>query len=688
MQAAIANTDTPASGLGDGEDEGAFRAHVGRVPFPLVVLDLQHRPVQFSRGWLDQAQSLPLAPTPITDHFIGPALAEALTRCAEGKSATCQVEGRDERWWAATLSPWPSMSTPRRLVLNMREITETVRATFAALQAQQRLSMALKLDRSLVMETNLSSGEVYLQSMCNDLERFFLGRGVETTAHRDHQLGLKTAFEACAHQGAPFHLTYRLNRDDAVETWIDAIGERFESSSGTPDRVIIVFKDVTDRHHQQQRVEALAYRDGLTGLANRAAFQAAFSEATAAAQDRAEGLGVVMIDMDYFKQVNDTFGHDAGDALLKSLAGQLRRAFRQSDTVARLGGDEFAVLMRDVSDPQVLLRPIAALEALLRNPVQYNGQDFVISTSIGAAFHRPGETDGALVLKNADLAMYEAKAAGRGRSVLFQNTMRTRVEERLQVLRDVRRGLADREFSLLYQPIIELDTGTVATLEALVRWNHPDLGVLVPAAFATAFDDPEVAPLLSEFAFESVLEQLRTWMDAGLDPPPVAINVSATQLRDGRLIQELPGRLARWEVPGDKLSIEVNETMSSGRSDLTVSEAVRGLAACGVKVTLDNFGAGQGSLGNPRDYPVDRLKISKAFVSDFDPVIIGSILRLGQALGLQVVADGVEGGEALAAVRDLGCSHAQGFHFARPMSAQQATSYLGAAASGFDEAVL
>jgi diguanylate cyclase (GGDEF)-like protein len=384
-----------------------------------------------------------------------------------------------------------------------------------------------------------------------------------------------------------------------------------------------------------------------------------------------------MIDMDYFKQVNDTFGHDAGDALLKALAGQLRRAFRQSDTVARLGGDEFAVLVRDIADPNVLLRPVAALEALLKNPVQYNGQEFVISTSIGAAFHAPGEINAGLVLKNADLAMYEAKSAGRGRSVLFQNTMRTRVEERLQLLRDVRRGLSQREFSLVYQPIIDLGLDRVETLEAQVRWNHPELGPLAPAAFKQAFDDPEAAPLLSDFAFEGVLEQLRAWMDQGLTPPTVAIKVSPAQLRDGRLAREISGRLTRWEVPGDRLAIEVNETMSSP-GDLVASDTVRRLAACGVNVTLDNFGAGQGSLGNPRDYPVNRLKISKTFVSNFNPEIIGSILRVGQALGLQVVADGVEGGEALEAVRQMGCTHAQGFYFSQPMSAHEAGRYLNA----------
>lgn len=679
MAAPTAEPDERLNGLGNGEDEDAFRAHLSRVPFPLTLLDLDFRPLLFSRGWSNQAVTPEQPGVPITDHFAGSGLAEALTACIRGDTAVCQLEGTGERWWAATISRWPGHGPARRLVLNLREITDTIRATFAATQAQQRLSMALKLDRSLVHEINLRTGEVSLQSMCNDLERFFVARPAALTAQADDRPAVQAAFEACAQQGKPFHLTYRLDRDDGVETWIDAIGERFSDVSGAMDRVITVFKDVTERHRQQQRVEALAYRDVLTGLSNRAAFQAALAEAVAGAQERAEGLGVVMVDMDYFKQVNDTFGHDAGDALLKALAGQMRRAFRQSDTIARLGGDEFAVVLRDIRDPAVLMRPVAALEALLKNPVQYNGQEFFISTSIGVAFHAPGEPAPGQVLKNADLAMYEAKTAGRDRSVLFQNTMRTRVEERLQLLRDVRRGLAEGEFALVYQPIIDLVANRVEGLEALIRWRHPDQGMLAAATFSAAFDDSDSAPLLSDFAFEGVLEQMRAWMDAGLDPPPVAINVSAAQLRDGRLARELPGRLTRWGVAGDRLSIEINETMTSGRGDPGVSEAVRQLAACGLKITLDNFGVGQGSLGNPRDFPVDRLKISKSFVANFDPQVVGSILRVGQALDLQVVADGVEGDEALSAVREMGCSHAQGFHFARPMTAEDAGRYLRAA---------
>ncbi len=684
--AAIRPATGPLDRLIDGQDESAYATHIARAPVPLALLDLDMRPVVLSPGWKAEAATPADSGSPMMDHFVGSTLAEAQAKCLTGEVVTCQIESPpspsgETKWWAATLSAWPAGGTPRRLVLHLRDITEAILTAYSATQAQQRLMMALKLDRSIVIERNLRTGETALLSMCPDLDRFFAAGSPTQSAQDDDRQRLSAAYAACAREGTPFDISYRLKRDDGVETWIYAIGERFCDMTGTADRVITVFKDVTERHHQQKRVETLAYRDILTGLHNRAAFQSALAEAIADAEAHGEGLAVVMIDMDYFKQVNDTFGHDAGDALLRALAGQLRRAFRHGDTVARLGGDEFAVLLRGIRDPEALLRPIATLEALLKSPVQYAGQEFVISVSIGAALHAPGAADPSQIVKNADLAMYEAKTSGRSRSVLFENTMRTKVEERLQLLRDVRRGLAEREFFLVYQPIIDLASDRVEGLEALLRWDHPQAGLLAPGAFGAAFEDPDSAPLLSEFTVETALEQIRSWLDAGMEPPPVAINVSVAQLRDGRLARDIKGRLARWGVPGEALSIEVNETMSTGHGDKAASEAIRQLADAGVKLALDNFGTGQGSLGNPRDFPVTRLKIAKAFVAELDTDIVDSILRIGRALGLQVVADGVEGPEALAAVRRMGCSHAQGFLFSKPMPAADMTHYLKAAGS-------
>ena len=661
-------------------EEGTFRVHIAKVQVPLAMLDFELRPIEVSEGWraagfaADDLLS-------VGEHFVGDALAAARERCLLGETINCELQSRDPRsggvrWWRAALMPWPAEGVPRRLLLNAREVTDVVLARFAAEQAHQRLSMALKLGRSLVHEVNLSTGEVTLSSTCPDLERFHLGASPMAGAHPDDRVRVAKAYEACARDGRSFHLRYRLGRDDKTETWMEAIGERFSDLVGADGRVVTVLRDITEQILQHQKIEALAYRDTLTQLANRAAFQMALADAIAASESHGEGFALIMIDVDYFKQVNDTLGHDAGDALLAALAGQLRRAFRQSDTVARLGGDEFAVLLRDIKDLDVLVRPIEALEQLLQTPFLHAGQTLKISTSIGAAFHGPGSQNPEHVLKNADLALYQAKSNGRGRNVLFHPDMRTEVEERLQLLRDVRIGLAERQFELFYQPIIDIVDNRVEGFEALMRWRHPHLGLVGPEVFGVAFDDTEFGPLLGEFALDAALEKVREWLDAGLAAPRVSINVSAAQLRGGRLVQDTVAKLARWSVPASALAIEVTEGPSGGGADTTIVESIRELAALGIQVSLDNFGACDGSTGNLRHYPINALKISKLLIANGDGAALRSVLSLGRALGVQVVADGVESEAQAQSLRDIGCSRAQGFHFARPMTADEVGPFM------------
>ena len=658
-------------------EEARRRADIAKVPVAMALLDLELRPITVSAGWLRDGVS-PVDPgQPLSVHFVGEALIQARREALGGKTATLQVEaaleaGAPRRWWSMTLGPWPADGSPaQQLVLNAREVTDVVVAAFAAQQAQQRLAMALKLDRSVVRETNLRTGEVALSSMCPDLEAHFQNHRLEDCAcPRDRPL-LALALDGCARHGRAFKLEFRLARADGEETWICAIGERFSDIGGGQQRTIVVLKDVTEHQRHQRRIEALAFKDPLTGLANRAAFQAAFDEAVTAAKD--ESFGLVMIDLDFFKQVNDAMGHDAGDAVLKGLAGQLRRAFRQSDVVARLGGDEFAVLLRGIDDEDALMRPIEALRELLRTPVQHGGESIIVGASIGAALHRIQDDDPRQIFKNTDVALYQAKLGGRGRSVVFEPAMRSETDDRRQLLRDIREGLTGGQFSLAYQPILDLQTGRIDGLEALLRWERPGHGLLKPGQFLAALEDHELGLKLGELTLDMALAQMRQWTDQGLETPTVSINVSAGQLRNLRLAEDIAGKLSQWNLPASMLALEISESVYGG---VDVAVTIAKLDALGVRVTLDDFGAAYASLGNLRRFPINRVKIGKAFIASLDEEIIGSILRLGAALGVQVVADGVEAESQLAAIRRQGCEHAQGYYLARPMSAQSTGDYL------------
>lgn len=440
---------------------------------------------------------------------------------------------------------------------------------------------------------------------------------------------------------------------------------------------VATHEDITDRVAASAKIEFLAYRDTLTGLPNRTGFQRGFDAAVEAAEGQGEMFGVIMVDVDHFKDINDTLGHDAGDALLLNLAKTLNTAFRRGDTVSRLGGDEFAVVLRGLTGPEDLLRPIEVLQTLLRKPVEHAGRSFTISASVGAAIHDDPDADPLHLLKNADVALYEAKSGGRNRCVVFQPSMRTQVEQRIELLREVRLAIAQGEFDLYYQPVVDLEVNRIAGFEALMRWNHPEQGVLPPAAFMAAFDDTDLALQLGEVAFERALGQMRAWLDDGVEFGRVAVNISSEQFRTGRLAKDIAQKLAAWNVPAERLTVEVTENVYMGWGADVVAETVCELHAAGVQIALDDFGTGYASLANLRQFPVDRLKIDKSFVQNAeDDAIVRAVINLGASMGMKVVAEGVERPEQLAALTAYGCDQVQGYHFAKPMPAGQVAAFV------------
>jgi diguanylate cyclase (GGDEF)-like protein len=548
-------------------------------------------------------------------------------------------------------------------------------ALAAALQSDQRLSIALRAERAIVHEFNLETGERYITATCPELETWCRGVTLSDSVDYQDQSQVQSAYDACADQGEPFRIQYRLNRDDGHETWVEAVGERLEGPGGK--RVCMVIRDITDRRRQTERIETLAFRDSLTGLPNRAAFQRAFDEAAGSADVAGEKFGLIMVDVDHFKEVNDTLGHDAGDALLKTLARMMMSAFRAGDTVARLGGDEFAVILRNLHGEDDMIRPIRVLQDLLRTPIEHGGQSFSISASIGAALHADRDDEPTHIIKNADIALYKAKYDGRNRSVLFQPNMRSDVEQRVELLRDIRAAIVQGEFTLFYQPVIDVSAGTVVSFEALMRWNHPEQGVLPPAAFMAAFEDQDLSLQLGEVCIDTALGQMRQWLDEGLEFGRVAINISSSQFRSGHLAEEIEAKLRQWNVPAERLTIEVTENVYMGWGSDVVGSTVRRLHDAGVMIALDDFGTGYASLANLRQFPIDRLKIDKSFVQNHDDdAIVRAVVNIGASLGMKVVAEGVETVEQLDTLSRYGCDQVQGYHFAKPMPAAAVAGYL------------
>jgi diguanylate cyclase (GGDEF)-like protein len=672
-----------------GAQMDAFETFVRHAPFAAALLDSTLRLTAVSPDWISQGLSPGLE---IGDDFrralISPEDVESLERCVAfgepfARYRSIGINGAEPRIWrtefAATQSKRDGSETGRTLavIVTARDVSGYAETALKAERDQQRLKMALELDDLMVREVDLRTGEIYCSGTSPDLEKWCLYKDDPLEiVHPDDREKMAELMRA-RKDGEAQVFEFRLNRDDGVETWVRSVGKKFLGPDGTPERLVNLFKDITDRRRQTEAVENLAFKDPLTGLPNRAYFNRKFQEAVDASEIMGELFGLIMIDVDHFKDINDTLGHDAGDALLKRLAEMLHAAFRSGDTVARLGGDEFAVILRGLHSEADMMRPVNALQDLLRRPIEHGGRSFSVSASIGAALHGDLDADPSHMIKNADIALYRAKDEGRNRSVVFTPSMRSSLEQRIELLRDVRAAISAHEFVLYYQPVIDLASNSVSGFEALMRWDHPEQGILTPDRFMAAFEDQDLSLKLGDLAFETSLKQMREWLDQGVEFGRIAVNISAAQFRSGRLAEEVQDRLKRWNVPCERLTIEVTENVYMGWGSDMVSDTVRQLHQAGVMIALDDFGTGYASLANLRQFPIDRLKIDKSFVQNAeDAAIVKAVITLGSSMGMKVVAEGVEDQLQLDALADYGCDQIQGYHFSRPMPAGMVPGYL------------
>jgi diguanylate cyclase (GGDEF)-like protein len=682
------STTTPEA-KAPGAQMDAFETFVRHAPFAAALVDTSFRLTAVSPDWADHGLSPGLL---LGDDFrralVSPEDVDSLERCvafgeAFSRYRSISLNGAEPRIWrtefAATQFAQRGAETGRTLavIITARDVSGYAETALKAERDQQRLRMALELDELMVREYDLRTGEIYCSGTSPDLEKWCLFKDdpLEIVHPDDYERIAEMVRSRKDGEAQVFE--FRLNRDDGVETWVRSVGKKFLGADGKPERLVNLFKDITDRRRQTEAVESLAFRDALTGLPNRAYFNRKFQEAVDASEMMGELFGLIMVDVDHFKDINDTLGHDAGDALLKRLAEMLHAAFRAGDTVARLGGDEFAVILRGLHSEADMMRPVNALQDLLRRPIEHGGRSFSVSASIGAALHGDPDADPSHMIKNADIALYRAKDEGRNRSVVFDPSMRSALEQRIELLRDVRAAITAREFVLYYQPVVDIASNSVSGFEALMRWDHPEQGVLTPDRFMAAFEDQDLSLKLGDLAFETALKQMREWLDAGVEFGRVAVNISAAQFRSGRLAEEVQDRLDRWNVPCDRLTIEVTENVYMGWGSEMVSDTVRKLHKAGVMIALDDFGTGYASLANLRQFPIDRLKIDKSFVQNTeDAAIVKAVITLGTSMGMKVVAEGVEDQEQLDALADYGCDQIQGYHFSRPMPAVMVPGYL------------
>ncbi len=486
------------------------------------------------------------------------------------------------------------------------------------------------------------------------------------------QSGLKE-IRAAISQKRTGETVLRNTRKDGTLFWNSLRVAPVLDAQGQVTHFVGIQTDVSERIRYEEELAHRANYDVLTGLPNRQLLEDRLGQAIALAQ-RVNGLiGVAFVDLDNFKTFNDSKGHAAGDQVLRTVAERLLASLRPSDTVARLGGDEFVLVINGFADRVELNHVMARIQMTMAQPISLNGKDYFVAASIGLAIYpRDGEVVSELI-QRADFAMYKAKADGRGVVRTYEPTMDVRGQDRLELERALRQALAQREFFLHYQPKYHAVSGELCGMEALIRWNHPDLGLVPPLQFIDLAEQTGVIVPIGEWVLEEACRQAQAWREQGVTQAPVAVNVSGIQFRQSDLLGSIASVLERTGLHPSGLQLEITESVMMNDPEGFI-RTLTALKTMGVGVALDDFGTGYSSLSYLKRFPIDYVKIDRAFVRDIttdpmDAAICGAIIAMAHNLGMQVIAEGVETPEQVDFLRTKACDQLQGFLFGRPMIA-------------------
>ncbi|HYF01040.1 MAG TPA: EAL domain-containing protein, partial [Planctomycetota bacterium] len=521
--------------------------------------------------------------------------------------------------------------------------------------AEERYALAVEGAADGLWDWDLRTGELYLSPRWKALlgyaddELMSLVDAWWTLVHPDDLPRLKQEIEEHL-KGliSPLECEYRMKDKRGNWRWVLSRGIAVRDGEGRPVRMAGSQTDITRRKEVEEALRRHAFYDALTGLANRAHFETQLARAIRLSRRRPAPFAVLFLDLDRFKVVNDSLGHAAGDRLLTAFARRLEELLRPGDVAARFGGDEFAILLEGLQDPAQATRVAERIIEGFRKPFRFDAQEYVAGASLGIAFGTGGRGESvASLLREADTAMYRAKEMGRGRFEVFNEDLHARSLHRLSTERDLRRALESRQLVLHYQPLVSLETGRVTGCEALVRWRHPQKGLILPSDFIPVAEDSGLIVPLGEWVLREALGQMRTWRRAGLPPIEVSINLSVRQLARPDLARSVLDALREFEVEDpSRIKLELTESVLLAPGD-AAAHLIQDLAAQGIRFAVDDFGTGYSSLAYLRRFAFRTLKIDKSFVQGVatnpdDAAIAAAIISMARRLKLKVTAEGIE----------------------------------------------
>jgi len=434
-----------------------------------------------------------------------------------------------------------------------------------------------------------------------------------------------------------------------------------------------VGRDITERRQSAQRIEHLAHHDSLTGLPNRTLFLDRLRTALAMARRNGSEAALLLLDLNKFKDVNDTLGHAIGDKLLRATAKRIQHCVRETDTVARLGGDEFAILLGHVSSADGAGTVAESILRILTEPFGLDDHEVVTSACMGITLFPGDGEDAETLLKNADLALFRSKSEDMAHYHFYVSEMDEEVRRRKTTERDLRHALGSDQLSLFYQPQVDMVTGRILGAEALIRWHHPQQGSIPPSMFIPIAERSELIVPLGRWVLQRAAMQIQQWKKAGLPPFKIAVNLSPVQFRHQDLLATVTNVIEQTGVDPHQLQLEITETIAMTNFDYSV-DILQNLRALGLTIAIDDFGTGYSSLNYLKRFPVDKLKIDRSFVTDIglhpdNAAIVRAIINLGRGIGARVNVEGVETEEQLRFMRENGCDEVQGFYYSRPLPA-------------------
>jgi diguanylate cyclase (GGDEF)-like protein/PAS domain S-box-containing protein len=489
--------------------------------------------------------------------------------------------------------------------------------------------------------------------------------------HPDDLHRLKAEIAAHLEVLAPhFENEHRMRHRDGSYLWMLSRAIAVRDKDGKAYRLVGSQTDITDRKLVEERLMHEAIHDVLTGLPNRALFSDLLARSLGRAKRRVDYLfAVLFLDVDRFKLINDSLGHMIGDQLLISIARRLESCLRPGDTVARLGGDEFTILLEDIHDVTDATTVADRIHQDLAVPFTIGGQEVFTSASIGIALSATGYDRPEDLLRDADTAMYRAKAAGKSTHQIFDQGMHSRAVAQLQMETSLRRALERQEFRLFYQPTISLKTGKLTGFEALLRWQHPERGLIYPNEFVSHVEETGLIVPIGKWVLEEACKQLHVWQKQFQSDLTISVNLSSKQFSQTDLVQDVSLILEKTELQSNTLMLEITESTIMERPE-SITYTLEKLRALHVQLHIDDFGTGYSSLSYLHRFPIDSLKVDRSFVSrisEDSSEIVCAIVGLAHTLGMDVVAEGVETAEQAAQLRSLGCEYAQGYYFSRPV---------------------